>query len=141
MGLLAEDKGIKIECHSSKNLEVVADMLRIRQILINLVDNAIKYTPEGGQIELRVSRENRSAVIEVSDTGRGIPAEALPFVFNRFYRVDRARSRETGGSGLGLAIAKSICELHGGRISVQSSVGGGSRFRVEIPVEPSSISQ
>jgi heavy metal sensor kinase len=134
MGLLAEDKGLKIECHSSKNLEVVADMLRIRQILINLVDNAIKYTPEGGQIELRVSRENRSAVIEVSDTGCGIPAEALPFVFNRFYRVDRARSRETGGSGLGLAIAKSICELHGGRISVQSSVGGGSRFRVEIPV-------
>jgi heavy metal sensor kinase len=137
MSLLAEDKGLKIECSSSENIEVTADPLRIRQILINLVDNAIKYTPDGGKIDVRASRSNGRAVIEVYDTGHGIPAEALPLIFNRFYRVDKARSRETGGSGLGLAIAKSICELHGGHISVESRVGSGSRFRVEIPLEPS----
>jgi len=135
MGLLAEDKGLEIQCSSSENIEVAADLLRIRQILINLVDNAIKYTPEGGKIGVRVFRNNGCAIIEVADTGHGIPAEALPLIFNRFYRVDKARSRETGGSGLGLAIAKSICELHGGHISVESSVGTGSRFRVEIPLE------
>jgi heavy metal sensor kinase len=134
MNLLAEDKGIQLECFASERVEVNADPLRVRQVLINLVDNAIKYTLAGGRVSITVAHEADQAVIEVADTGPGIPAEALPHIFDRFYRVDKARARAAGGSGLGLAIAKSICELHGGRIKVESQVGKGTCFRVEIPV-------
>jgi heavy metal sensor kinase len=133
MRLLAEDKSIDMICPSSTSVGVRADLLRIRQILINLIDNAIKYTAAGGRIEILVFREDSTAVIQVTDTGQGIPADAIPFIFDRFYRVDRARSRGTGGSGLGLAIAKSICDLHGGRIVVDSVVGKGTKVRVGIP--------
>src|SRR5262245_30588574 len=133
MRLLTEDKSILLICSSTERVDVTADALRIRQILINLIDNAIKYTPSGGNIEVQVLRRAGEAIIEVADTGQGIPAESIPLVFNRFYRVDKARSRGTGGSGLGLAIAKSICELHGGRIVVNSVVGGGTRICVGIP--------
>jgi heavy metal sensor kinase len=133
MRLLTEDKLISLVCSSPAKVEVTADALRIRQILINLIDNAIKYTPPGGDIEVRVQVRTDEAVIEVSDTGQGIPAEAIPFIFDRFYRVDKARARGTGGSGLGLAIAKSICELHGGRIVVDSVVGKGTKVWVRIP--------
>ncbi|MGH9823978.1 MAG: sensor histidine kinase [Blastocatellia bacterium] len=87
-------------------------------LIYSLIDNAIKYTSSGGSINARTLRQNGEAVIEVADTGQGIPAEAVPYIFNRFYRADKARSSETGGSGLGLAIAKSICDLHGAESSL-----------------------
>ena len=131
--LLAEDKSIQLTCSTAPRIMLDADRLRVRQILINLIDNSIKYTSAGGRIEVRSSRQHDKAVIEVVDSGQGIPAEALPHLFNRFYRVDKARSRETGGSGLGLAIAKSICDLHGGRITVESAVGHGTTVTVSFP--------
>jgi heavy metal sensor kinase len=137
MRLLAEDKAIQLECSVPEKIEVNADPLRIRQVLINLMDNGIKYTPAGGRVRLAITRNTDRALIEVTDTGQGIPMEALPHIFDRFYRVDQARSRELGGSGLGLAITKSICELHGGRIHVESQVGQGTRVCVEIPLNPS----
>lgn len=133
MHLLADDKSLILNCGCGEAVRVRADSLRIRQILINLVDNAIKYTPSGGTVNVRAYRENGLAIIEVQDTGAGIPAEALPHIFDRFYRVDKARGRETGGSGLGLAIAKSICDLHGANINVISKVGGGTEVKVSIP--------
>ncbi|MBI3951612.1 MAG: heavy metal sensor histidine kinase [Acidobacteria bacterium] len=137
MSLLAEDKAIRLECSALEQIEVNADPLRLRQILINLIDNAIKYTPAGGRVTITAAQETDRVVIEVTDTGQGIPAEALLYIFDRFYRVDKGRSREHGGSGLGLAIARSICELHGGRISVESSIGKGTRLHVEIPIDVS----
>jgi len=137
MRLLAEDKAIQLECSVPEKVAVNADPLRLRQILINLIDNAIKYTPFGGRVSITMACSTNWAIIEVADTGLGIPAEALPYIFDRFYRVDKSRSRALGGSGLGLAIAKSICELHGGRINVESRVDQGTRFCVEIPINPS----
>ena len=107
------------------------DRARIKQVVVNLLDNAIKYTPPGGTIYLNVHARSGKAVLEVVDTGMGIPAAALPHIFERFYRVDQARSRDAGGAGLGLAIVKSICAAHGGKVEVESVEGKGSRFRVE----------
>ena len=101
--------------------------------MVNLVDNAIKYTPEGGEIHVAVSEGNGKAILEVSDSGVGIPAESLPQIFERFYRVDKARTRKLGGTGLGLSIVKSICKAHGGDVTAESIEGYGSRFRVELP--------
>jgi signal transduction histidine kinase len=98
-----------------------------------LIDNAIKYTPEGGTVEVRVRNEGSRAILEVSDSGAGIPADSLPHIFERFYRVDKARSRASGGAGLGLSIVKSICAAHGAEIHVSSQEGQGSYFRVELP--------
>ena len=103
----------------------------MKQVVVNLVDNAIKYTPEGGKVEITVGVVNGSAVLEVTDSGLGIPSEAITHVFERFYRVDKARSRQMGGAGLGLSIVKSICAAHQGRVSVVSTEGKGSRFTVE----------
>ena len=102
--------------------------------MVNLVDNAIKYTQEGGALNVRVGTSGNLAILEVSDNGAGIPADALPHLFERFYRVDRARSRQMGGAGLGLAILKSIVTAHGGQVRVESAEGRGSRFRVELPL-------
>jgi signal transduction histidine kinase len=103
-------------------------------VIVNLLDNAVKYTPEGGQVALQVSKQAGWAVLEVADTGIGIPAEGLPHVFERFFRADQARSRDVGGAGLGLAIVQSICVAHGGLATVESVVGQGSRFRVKLPL-------
>jgi heavy metal sensor kinase len=134
MRLLAEDKRIRLSCDASNQVGIEGDPLRLKQVVVNLLDNAIKYTPEGGEVKVAVTTINGSAVLEVNDAGAGIPAEALPHVFERFYRVDKARSRQMGGTGLGLAIVKSICSAHGGSISVESAEGKGSSFRVELPL-------
>ena len=99
-------------------------------MLGNLIDNAIKYTPPGGTITLSLHREGNWANLEVSDTGIGIAPEHLAHIFDRFYRVDKARSRTSGGTGLGLAIVKGIAEQHGGRVTVTSEPGRGSTFTV-----------
>src|SRR5580658_6105057 len=134
MGLLAEDKQIRLECEAAAPVTVEGDRARLKQVIVNLLDNAIKYTPSGGRVRLSVRREGAHAVLEVTDDGIGIPAEALPHVFKRFYRVDVSRSREQGGAGLGLAIVKSICAAHGAEVEVFSTPGQGSRFRVRQPL-------
>jgi len=110
------------------NLSAMGDAHRLRQLLGNLVDNAIRHTPEGGTISLSLFRDGNWARLEVADTGIGIAPEHLPHVFDRFYRVDQARSRAEGGSGLGLAIVKGIAEEHGGKVTVTSVPGRGSTF-------------
>jgi signal transduction histidine kinase len=100
----------------------------------NLLDNAIRHTPRGGTVEVHMSALDGEVIVEVSDTGEGIPQRELPRVFERFYRVDAARARTTGGTGLGLAIVKHVVERHGGSVSVQSEFGAGSRFRLRLPV-------
>jgi signal transduction histidine kinase len=134
MSLLATDKNVTVDCDSGCVAPVEGDRARLKQVIVNLLDNAIKYTPSGGHVRLRVRRESGFAVLEVADDGIGIPAEALPHVFKRFFRVDVSRSREQGGAGLGLAIVKSICAAHGAEVEVSSSVGGGSLFRVRQPL-------
>ena len=134
MALLAEDKGIAVSCECSPGVPVQGDRVRLKEVVVNLLDNAIKYTPTGGAVHLRTSTVNGHAILEVSDTGIGIPADKAPKVFDRFYRVDQARTRNPDGAGLGLAIVKSICQAHGGSVEVESSAGHGSRFRVKLPL-------
>jgi signal transduction histidine kinase len=113
---------------------LTADRERLHQALFNLVDNAIRFTPEGGRVSVSARRENGSIGIAVTDTGSGIPPEHLPRLFERFYRADPARSREDGGTGVGLAIARSVVEAHGGTIRAESEPGRGSTFTVDLPV-------
>jgi heavy metal sensor kinase len=134
MSLLAEDKHVSVDCDSTPGVTVEGDRARLKQVIVNLLDNAIKYTPSGGRVRLSVRREGRFALLDVADDGIGIPAEALPHVFKRFFRVDTSRSREQGGAGLGLAIVKSICSAHGAEVEVLSTPGRGSRFRVRQPL-------
>jgi two-component system OmpR family sensor kinase len=134
IGLLAEDKNIRVTTPLSAGVVVWGDKSRLKQVIVNLLDNAIKYTRPGGKIELRVSAGEGKGVLEVADNGIGIPAEALPHVFERFYRADKARSRELGGAGLGLSIVKSICVAHGGSVRVESQEGNGTRLIVELPL-------
>ena len=112
---------------------VMADEEAIRQIFDNLIDNAIKYTPEGGKVRVVCSHTPDLVTVEVHDTGIGIPRDELPRIFERFYRVDKARSRELGGTGLGLSIVKHLISSIQGQITVHSRVGSGSRFTVKIP--------
>lgn len=134
MYLLAEDKGVTFHCNVDQEARIEGDRARIKQVIVNLLDNAIKYTPAGGSVHLNIRIANGRAILEVVDTGIGIPAGAIPHVFDRFYRVDDARSRDAGGAGLGLAIVKSICIAHGGKVDVESTEGKGSRFKVELPL-------
>jgi heavy metal sensor kinase len=136
MKLLAEERSIGLRIRAESGVHVLGDRVRLQQIILNLIDNSIKYTQVGGMIEVRVDREGNSAILEVSDNGLGIPAHALPHVFERFYRADKARSRATGGAGLGLSIVKAICAAHNGEIKVSSQEGRGSSFRVELPLSP-----
>ena len=102
----------------------------------NLLDNAVRFTSGGGRVRVGLAERDGRAVLEVEDTGIGIPTRDLPRIFERFYRVDRARSRETGGTGLGLSIARHVAERHGGRIEAESELGRGSTFRVTLPPAP-----
>ncbi len=112
---------------------VLGDADRLRQVLDNLINNAIRYTPEGGRIELSLIKEDHQAVIRVSDTGQGIAAEDLPHIFDRFYRADKARTRAAGGAGLGLSIVKWIVDAHQGQVFVQSTPGQGTTFEIHLP--------
>jgi signal transduction histidine kinase len=103
-------------------------------VVVNLLDNAIKYTPDGGSVDVRVFAQAPWAILEVSDTGIGISPEALPHIFERFFRADPARSRQPDGAGLGLAIVRTICTAHGGRVEASSTPAHGSRFRVQLPL-------
>jgi signal transduction histidine kinase len=127
---------VNIATHVEEDLSVQADPDRLRQVLLNLVDNAIKHTPDGGQVTVEAARSYNGFVrIAVSDTGVGIPEKDLPYVFERFYRVDKSRSRANGGSGLGLSIANSIVQAHNGRIVVSSKPGEGTTFDVYLPTQ------
>jgi signal transduction histidine kinase len=134
MSLLAEDKGISLSCVAGQPFPVDGDRVRLKQVIVNLLDNAIKYTPPKGAIQLRVHGVNGHAVLEVEDSGIGIPQEALPHIFERFYRVDQTRAGDSESAGLGLSIVKSICIAHGAEVEAQSAVGSGSCFRVKIPL-------
>ena len=134
MTLLAEDKHISITCEADCPAAVDGDRARLKQVVVNLLDNAIKYTPEGGAVHLRVAVVGHQAVLEVTDTGIGIPEVALPYVCDRFFRVDPSRSRQPDGAGLGLAIVRSICSAHAGAVEVESALGRGSRFRIKLPL-------
>ena len=137
MLLLAEDGNIKVTHGGSRPVYVMGDRARLKQVVVNLLDNAIKYTPAGGSVHLKVSANSGHGVLEVADTGVGIPPEAIPLVFERFFRVHSDRSRAEGGAGLGLAIVRSICSAHNGRVEVKSAVGSGSRFTVILPLAES----
>ena len=141
MSLLAEDKHITVTCDSSAPVLIEGDRARLKQVVVNLLDNAIKYTPNGGRIKLKIAQEEGSAVLDVADDGIGIPPEALPHVFKRFFRVDGSRSRDQGGAGLGLSIVKSICDAHGARVEVSSTPGQGSRFRIRQPLATEPLAQ
>lgn len=130
---LAESSGLILEHSAPPDVTISADADRLEQVLTNLVDNALKYTPAGGRVEVRVMPTNSEVEVAVADTGRGIRPEDLTHVFERFYRADRSRTRGSGGTGLGLAIAKYIVEAHGGRISVRSRVGEGTTFTFTLP--------
>ena len=134
--LLGEDAGLVILAPHIENAEVLGDLTRLRQLFLNLVTNAIKYTPRGGTVEITVHRDESVVRVAVRDTGIGIAAADLPFVFERFWRADRVRSRasERGGFGLGLAISHWIAQAHGGSLDVQSRLGRGSTFTVTLPL-------
>ena len=129
---LAENKNITLRTHLEP-VEMQGDSMRLEQIIVNLVENAIKYTDEGS-VDVSVSDEGEWAVFTVKDTGIGIPEESIDHLFERFYRVDKARSRSTGGTGLGLSITEKLINLHGGSIEVRSKLGEGSTFTVQLPV-------
>lgn len=130
---LAREHGLTLRCEGDgESGEIEADPDRLRQILLILIDNAITHTPAGGTITVSASRQGHEAVIAVRDTGEGIPAEHLPRIFDRFYRADRSRNRESGGAGLGLPIAKALVELHGGQIAISSTVGSGTTVTIRL---------
>ena len=116
------------------DVRVWGDQTRLTQLVINLIDNALRYTPSGGKATVSVARVAASATLRVEDTGVGIDGEHLPHVFERFYRADPSRARGEGGAGLGLAISRWIAQAHGGDIAVESSLGQGSAFTVHLPL-------
>ncbi|NOY58859.1 MAG: cell wall metabolism sensor histidine kinase WalK [Calditrichaeota bacterium] len=135
-GHQAGAKNIAMKLQSTQNyIDCEIDTNRMRQVISNLLDNAIKYTPSGGKITIEVKREQQRILLSVKDTGIGISEKDLPFVFDRFYRVDKSRSREQHSSGLGLAISKWIVATHGGHIDIMSKEGQGTTVRVVLPLE------
>lgn len=129
---LADKRGVTLALDSSSDVRVIGDPDRLKELVSNLVVNAITYNKPGGSVTVRIATENDKCVLTVADTGIGIPAEDLPHIFERFYRVDKARSREVGGTGLGLAIVKWIVDAHNGTISVTSKPGAGTQFTVVL---------
>jgi two-component system phosphate regulon sensor histidine kinase PhoR len=136
----AESRGVAVAADvPAEAVRVEGDAEALALLANNLLDNALKYTPAGGKVWLRLRTEGEWAVLEVQDTGIGIARDHHDRVFERFYRVDKARSRELGGTGLGLSIVKHICKAHGGRVTLDSVPGTGSTFLVFLPLRPDGI--
>lgn len=131
---LADRKGIKVIINQWDKIQIYLDQGKIHQALMNIIHNAIKYTEENGRVIISLYREGNFAVIKIMDNGIGIPQESLPYIFERFYRVDTARSRKTGGTGLGLSISHQIISLHQGEIEVESELNVGTTFYVKLPL-------
>jgi two-component system phosphate regulon sensor histidine kinase PhoR len=130
----ADSLGVNLSITRDDGVNVVADRDRITQILVNLIDNAVRHTPASGSVSLSIEREGEEAILRVRDTGIGIPYNDLPHIFERFYVVERSRARERSGTGLGLSSAKQLVELHGGTIGAESDLGAGSMFLCRFPV-------
>jgi signal transduction histidine kinase len=122
--------------HSGSEAFVLGDSDKMKQIFLNLISNALKYSDTGGEIILKILKDKDKVTITIKDNGIGIPKEDLPYIFERFYRVDKSRTRNTGGTGIGLAITKALVEAQSGKISVESVEGEGSSFTVEFPEHP-----
>lgn len=131
----AQSKKIHLEAVLPKQLKISADPYRLTQVLGNLVANALNYTPEHGSVTVRAQQQDKKVMIQIQDTGSGLPDEAIHKLFDRFYRVEGSRSRQSGGSGLGLAIVKTLVELHGGSVEAQNRPQGGAEFRVSLPLQ------
>jgi len=134
IALLAEEKNITVRCPAIEPVEVIGDRFRVQQVIVNLMDNAIKYSPAGGDILLNTRVAGGDAILEVDDDGPGIPGEALPHVFERFFRADSVRTHSVNGTGLGLSIVRSICLAHGGSVEAANRAGGGCRITVRLPL-------
>ncbi len=132
---LAEQKGVSLGVAAKESVTLRADRERLQQLLVILLDNAVKFTPSGGSVSVTCRRQSGQAYLTVADTGSGIPPEDVPRIFDRFFRGDRSRSRGDGGVGLGLAIARWIVESHGGRIKAESTVGAGTKIIVSLPLK------
>jgi two-component system sensor histidine kinase VicK len=135
MRMEAAGRGHALELDLQEPGSMLGDVERLEQVLTNVVSNSIKYTPEGGRIRIQARRDQDEVVISVEDNGIGIPEKDLERIFDRFYRVDKARSREMGGTGLGLAIAQEIMEAHRGKISIASKLGVGTTVTLRLPSE------
>jgi heavy metal sensor kinase len=133
MAPLAEDNSQALDCRADADVMVEANEVRLKQVVVNLLDNAIKYTPEGGKISVLVRSEGADAILEVIDNGIGIAADALPHIFKRFYRSEQVQARRARGTGLGLSMVQTILDAHGGTVLVESSENEGSTFRVRLP--------
>lgn len=133
MKLLASEKEIAMEAHTNGTAPVMGDEQRLGELLLILLDNSVKYTDRGGRVDVTVAQANGRVSIAVADNGKGIPPESIPRVFDRFYRADKARSREMGGSGLGLAIARWIADGHGGHVEIHSVPNQGTTVTVQLP--------
>ena len=131
--ILAEEKDISIVITFLEQVKIDGDEVRLRQMVWNILHNGIKYTQPGGELKVSLLEESGFALLSIQDTGIGIPEKDLPFIFDRFYRVDKARSKDEGGSGLGLSICRHIAEAHKGKIKVESKPGLGTRFKIHIP--------
>jgi two-component system phosphate regulon sensor histidine kinase PhoR len=130
---VAKEKGIQLKLSAGEGLKTIqADPFKLEQMFINLLDNAIKYT-EKGEASISLRQEDSKSIIEIQDTGIGIPGSHLPRIFERFYVVDKSRSKKLGGTGLGLSIVKHIVLLHGGTIDIESSLGMGTKFTITLP--------
>ncbi len=130
----AARKGVDLHVQTRRPVRVEADAVRLSQVLVNLIDNALRHTRQGGTIVVELDAQANEAVMRVRDTGEGIPYRDLPHIFERFYVADRSRTRESGGAGLGLAIVKGIVEAHGGSISAESTLGSGTAITIRLPI-------
>ena len=130
----ASNKGVRLELQAMRPVRVEADPDRLAQVCVNLIDNALRHTQAGGHVTVELDATGNDAIMRVRDTGVGIPYRDLPHIFERFYVVDRSRTRESGGAGLGLAIVKGIVEAHGGTVSTESMLGSGTVFTIRLPI-------